>query len=104
LICSAWPYANNVPHLGTLIGCLLSGDVFARYYKLKGHEVVHVSGTDAHGTRMEFEALQRGITPQQLVEQVHQQIVETLHKFDIFLENYTITPLASPSQIRPRDL
>ncbi|MCS7197701.1 MAG: class I tRNA ligase family protein, partial [Candidatus Bipolaricaulota bacterium] len=60
LICSAWPYANNVPHLGTLIGCLLSGDVFARYYKLKGHEVVHVSGTDAHGTRMEFEALQRG--------------------------------------------
>lgn len=80
-----------MPHLGTLIGCLLSGDVFARYYKLKGHEVVHVSGTDAHGTRMEFEALQRGITPQQLVEQVHQQIVETLHKFDIFLENYTIT-------------
>jgi methionyl-tRNA synthetase len=80
-----------VPHLGTLIGCLLSGDVFARYYKLKGHEVVHVSGTDAHGTRMEFEALQRGITPQQLVEHVHQQIVETLHKFDIFLENYTIT-------------
>lgn len=80
-----------MPHLGTLIGCLLSGDVFARYYKLKGHEVVHVSGTDAHGTRMEFEALQRGITPQQLVEQVHQQIVETLHKFDIHLENYTST-------------
>ncbi|MDW8031513.1 MAG: methionine--tRNA ligase [Candidatus Bipolaricaulota bacterium] len=90
-MCSAWPYANNVPHLGTLIGCLLSGDVFARYYKLKGHEVVHVSGTDAHGTRMEFEALQRGITPHQLVEQVHQQIVETLQKFDIVLENYTIT-------------
>lgn len=80
-----------MPHLGTLIGCLLSGDVFARYYKLKGHDVLYVSGTDAHGTRMEFEALQRGTTPQQLVEQVHQQIVDTLQKFDIQFDNYTIT-------------
>ncbi len=50
-----------------------------------------MSGTDAHGTRMEFEALQRGITPQQLVDQVHRQIVETLDRFDIHLENYTTT-------------
>ncbi|HED04058.1 MAG TPA: hypothetical protein ENI60_04750, partial [Candidatus Fraserbacteria bacterium] len=40
LVCTAWPYASNVPHLGNLIGSLLSGDVFTRYYKLKGQEAI----------------------------------------------------------------
>ncbi|HOD73713.1 MAG TPA: class I tRNA ligase family protein, partial [Candidatus Bipolaricaulis anaerobius] len=56
LVCSAWPYGSGLPHLGNLIGCLLSGDAFARFYRLRGYEAVHVSGTDAHGTKVEYEA------------------------------------------------
>jgi methionyl-tRNA synthetase len=91
LVCTAWPYASDVPHLGNLIGSLLSGDVFTRYYKLTGHEAVHVSGTDAHGTKIEFEAFKRGIPPRELFEQVHAQILEILRGFDIGFETYTTT-------------
>ncbi len=83
LICSAWPYASNVPHLGNLIGCLLSGDAFARYYRLKGHEVLYVSGSDTHGTNIEFEAFKRGLSPKELSDRVHQQILEIIRAFEI---------------------
>jgi methionyl-tRNA synthetase len=91
LICTAWPYASNVPHLGNLIGSLLSGDAFRRYYQLKGYETVHVSGTDAHGTKIEFEAFKQGISPRQLFEGVHAKILEIMQGFDIQFENYTTT-------------
>ena len=44
LITSALPYVNNVPHLGTLIGCILSADVFARYCRLRGYNALYISG------------------------------------------------------------
>jgi methionyl-tRNA synthetase len=73
----------------------LPGDVFTRYYKLKGHEAVHVSGTDAHGTKIEFEAFAQGLTPKEVSERVHAKIVELLDKFEIHFENYTITESAT---------
>jgi methionyl-tRNA synthetase len=91
LVCSAWPYGSGVPHLGNLIGCLLSGDVFTRFYRALGYETLHVSGTDAHGTRIEYEAHKRGVSPKELVEEVHQKIVEILKGFEITIDNYTIT-------------
>ncbi|MFA5459221.1 MAG: class I tRNA ligase family protein, partial [Bacilli bacterium] len=51
----AWPYANNSLHIGHL-AALLPGDVIARYYRLKGDEVIYVSGTDAHGTPITLRA------------------------------------------------
>ncbi|MGQ9477568.1 MAG: methionine--tRNA ligase [Candidatus Bipolaricaulia bacterium] len=83
LVCSAWPYASGVPHLGNLIGSLLSGDVFLRYYRLKGHEALHVSGSDTHGTHIEYEAFKRGISPKELSSRVHEQILEILKGFEI---------------------
>lgn len=83
LVCSAWPYASNVPHLGNLIGSLLSGDVFLRYYRLKGHEALHVSGSDTHGTHIEYEAFKRGVSPKELATAVHNQILEILKAFEI---------------------
>ena len=71
LVCSAWPYASGVPHLGNLVSSLMSGDVFARYYRLLGKDVLYVSGTDAHGTRIEFEAEQEGISPAELADRNH---------------------------------
>jgi len=91
LICSAWPYAYDMMHLGNLVGCLLSGDVFERFYRLKGCDVVHVSGSDMHGTRTEFEALKRGISPEEIAQKTHERIVEVLNGFHIEMENYTTT-------------
>ncbi|MEW5827057.1 MAG: methionine--tRNA ligase [Candidatus Bipolaricaulota bacterium] len=91
LVCSAWPYASGLPHLGNLIGSLLSGDVFARYYRLRGAEVLYVSGSDAHGTRIEYEARKRDVTPAALASEVHEGIRRLLDAFDIRFDNYTTT-------------
>ena len=91
LVCSAWPYASGVPHLGNLVSSLLSGDVFARYYRLLGKDVLYVSGTDAHGTRIEYEAEREGITPAELADRNHKKIVEVIEGFGIAFDNYTTT-------------
>ena len=91
LVCSAWPYASGVPHLGDLVSSLMSGDVFARYYRLLGKDVLYVSGTDSHGTRIEFEAEQQGISPAELADRNHQKIVEVIEGFGIAFDNYTTT-------------
>ncbi len=91
LVCSAWPYASGVLHLGNLVGCLLSGCVFKRFYRLRGFDTVHVSGTDAHGTHIEFEAARQGTTPAELAQRVHEQIVDVLRSFEVDIDNYTIT-------------
>jgi len=91
LICSAWPYGSGMLHLGNLVGCLLSGGVFTRFYRLMGYETLHVSGTDAHGTKIEYEAHRLGISPKELSERVHREISEVLEKFEIAIDNYTTT-------------
>src|SRR3989304_7449328 len=57
IVTSAWPYSSDVPHLGNLIGSVLSADMFARYLRMNGHSVVFVSGSDEHGTPVEIEAV-----------------------------------------------
>jgi methionyl-tRNA synthetase len=91
LVCSAWPYASNIPHLGNLMSSLLSGDVFARYYKLRGHEVVYVSGSEAHGTRIEYEAAKASQKPQEFAERIHHAILQIIEAFGIEFDNYTWT-------------
>lgn len=91
LVCSAWPYGSGVPHLGNLIGCLLSGDAFTRFYRLAGYEVLHVSGTDAHGTKIEYEAHRLGLSPAELASRVHEEIVRVLREFEVDIDNYTTT-------------
>ena len=58
LITSALPYVNNAPHLGTLIGCVMSADVFARFSRLMGKNVLYVCGTDEYGTATETKAME----------------------------------------------
>ena len=57
LITSALPYVNNVPHLGNIIGCILSADVYARFCRLRGYNTVFVCGTDEYGTATEIKAI-----------------------------------------------
>jgi len=70
LVACGWPYVNYLPHLGTLVQ-VLSADVVARYYRLKGEDVAMVSGSDEHGTPIEVEALRLGISHKQLTDKNH---------------------------------
>ncbi|MEM4267949.1 MAG: methionine--tRNA ligase [Candidatus Woesearchaeota archaeon] len=72
IVTSALPYVNNIPHLGTLV-CVISADVYARYLKLKGEDVISVLGTDEHGTTAEARALEEGISPKELVDKYFKQ-------------------------------
>jgi methionyl-tRNA synthetase len=88
LITSALPYVNNVPHLGNIIGCVLSADVFSRYCKLKRCDSLFVCGTDEHGTATETKALEEGIMPKELCDKyyaIHKRIYDWFNiNFDIF--------------------
>lgn len=71
LITSALPYVNNVPHLGNIIGSVLSADVFARYHKARNNNTLYICGTDEYGTATETKALEDNVTPQQLCDKYH---------------------------------
>jgi len=88
---AAWPYVNTVPHLGNLIGSILSADVFVRYMRLRGDEVVFVSGSDEHGTPIEVEAVKKGIKPRELTDQVHEYVSKLFKEWGISFDNYTRT-------------
>jgi methionyl-tRNA synthetase len=64
LITSALPYVNNVPHLGNIIGCVLSADVYARFARLMGYNAIYICGTDEYGTATETKAIEEKLTPQ----------------------------------------
>ena len=91
VVTSAWPYVNTVPHLGNLIGSILSADIYARYLRLRGHEVVFVSGSDEHGTPIELEARRRGVHPRELTDQVHEYDVKLWSEWGISFDNYSRT-------------
>lgn len=77
LITSALPYVNNVPHLGNIIGCVLSADIFARFSRLCGQNTLYVSGTDEYGTATETKALAENMTPKQICDkyfEIHNSI------------------------------
>jgi methionyl-tRNA synthetase len=88
LITSALPYVNNVPHLGNIVGSVLSADIFSRYNKARGRPTLYVCGTDEYGTATETQALKEGVTPEQLCakyNKIHAEIYEWFEiGFDIF--------------------
>lgn len=91
LVTSAWPYINVTPHIGNLVGSVLSADVVARYYRLKGEEVVMVSGSDEHGTPIEVEAIRLGVKPKDLTDRNHARVTDLFKKWGISFDNYTRT-------------
>ncbi len=91
VITSAWPYVNAIPHIGNMIGSVLSADVFARFCRLRGDEVVFVSGSDSHGTPVAVAAKQQNIPTKDLALKYHNIIKELFEKWQISYDNYTIT-------------
>ncbi len=88
LITSALPYVNNVPHLGNIIGCVLSGDVYARYCRSREYDCLYICGTDEYGTATEIKALEEGTTPQAICDKynkIHSDVYTWFGiKFDSF--------------------
>ncbi|MEB3860723.1 MAG: methionine--tRNA ligase [Desulfurococcales archaeon] len=91
VVTSAWPYVNHVPHLGTLIGSLLSADIYARYLRLRGHDVVFVTGSDEHGTPIELEARRKGVEPKELTDAVHEYDVKLFNEYRLSFSLYSRT-------------
>ena len=77
--------------MGNLVGSILSADVAARYYRLRGDDVLMVSGSDEHGTPIEVEALKQGITPKELTDRNHARVAELFKKWGASFDNYTRT-------------
>ena len=80
-----------MPHLGNIVSSILSADVAARYYQLKGDEVVYVTGSDEHGTPIEIEAVRLNIPPKELTDRNHAQVSDLFARWGIAFSNYTRT-------------
>ncbi|KAA8495237.1 putative methionine--tRNA ligase [Porphyridium purpureum] len=99
LVTSALPYVNNVPHLGNLIGAVLSADVYARYLRQRGVNCVYVCGTDEYGTATETKAQQEGVMPSEICDhyfKIHSEIYEW---FDISFDHFGRTSKPYQTQI-----
>lgn len=91
LICVAWPYANGVIHLGHLAGSLLPPDIFSRYNKLLGNEVMMVSGSDQHGTPITVTADKEKSTPQAVADRFHEINKKAIEDMEIEFSLFTKT-------------
>ncbi|MCX7617449.1 methionine--tRNA ligase [Tepidiforma sp.] len=91
LVCVAWPYANYLLHVGQAAGAYLPADIFARYQRLRGRDVLMVSGSDCHGTPITVTADREGITPREVVDRYHPKILEVWERFGISFDLYTST-------------
>ncbi len=87
----AWPYANGSLHIGQLVGAYLPADIFARYHRTAGNDVLMVSGSDVHGTPITVRAEQEDRTPEEVASQYHEEFLECWEKMGITFDCYTST-------------
>lgn len=99
LITSALPYVNNVPHLGNIIGCVLSADVYARFCRLRDYNTLYICGTDEYGTATETKAIEEGITPQEICDKYHKIHDEIYKWFNISFDFFGRTTTQQQTQI-----
>ncbi|WP_300080471.1 methionine--tRNA ligase [Propioniciclava sp.] len=91
LTCAAWPYANGPRHIGHVSGFAVPADVFSRYQRMAGNDVLMVSGTDEHGTAIQVKADAEGLTARETADKYHQVIVEDLQGLGLSYDLYTRT-------------
>ncbi len=98
LVAVAWPYANGSMHIGQAAGAYIPADIFARYHRLKGNEVLMVSGSDSHGTPVTLEAEKRGVSPDEVFSQYHDEFLDNWKRlgisFDLFTSTHTDNHIA----------
>jgi len=95
----AWPYADGPLHLGHVAGAYLPADIFVRYHRIKGNEVLMVSGSDQHGTPITIKAEQEGKAPSEIATQYHQQFLDSWQKLGISFDLFTTTGTANHAEV-----
>ena len=95
----AWPYANGSLHLGQIAGAYLPADIFARYHRLKGNEVLMVSGSDQHGTPITIRAEQESKSPQEIASKYHREFLDCWQKLGISFDLFTTTGTPNHAQV-----
>jgi methionyl-tRNA synthetase len=90
-ITSALPYANGPVHIGHLAGVYVPADIYARYLRMKGEEVLFIGGSDEHGVPITIKAKKEGITPQDVVDRYHNIIKKSFEEFGISFDIYSRT-------------
>lgn len=88
LITSALPYVNGVPHLGHMVGCLLPSDVYARFNRMLGNEVLYICGTDEHGTPSEVGAAKEGMDIGEYCTKYHNRHKEAYDAFNLSFDYF----------------
>jgi methionyl-tRNA synthetase len=88
LITAALPYANGPVHIGHLAGVYVPADIYCRYLRLKGEDVIFVCGSDEHGVPITIKARQEGVSPQQIVDKYHEMISDAFKRFGISFDIY----------------
>ena len=91
LVTSALPYANGPVHIGHLAGVYIPSDIYTRYLRLRGEDVIHVCGSDEHGVPITIKAKKEGITPQQVVDRYHEIIKNAFAGLGIEFDIYSRT-------------
>ena len=90
-ITAALPYANGPIHIGHLAGAYVPADIYSRYLKLKGHDVVFICGSDEHGAAIPIRAKKEGVSPQEIIDKYHFMIKDSFLEFGISFDNYSRT-------------
>ncbi len=91
---AALPYTNGPIHIGHLAGVYVPADIYARYLRLKGHDVAFICGSDEHGVPITIKAKKEGISPQDVVDRYHTIIKKSFKEFGISFDNYSRTSAA----------
>ncbi len=91
LVTAALPYANGPLHIGHIAGAYLPADIYVRYKRLKGDDVVFICGTDEHGVPITIRAMQEGISPEDVIEKYHRLIKESFDRLGISFDNFSGT-------------
>ena len=99
LVAVAWPYANGSIHIGQVAGAYLPADIFARYHRMKGSDVLMVSGSDAHGTPVTLTAEQRGVTPEQVYMEYQTEFLDNWERLGITFDLFTTTHTENHQQV-----
>jgi methionyl-tRNA synthetase len=99
LVAPAWPYASGRRHLGHVVGFAVPADIFARYHRLKGNEVLMVSGTDEHGTPVMVTADRDGVSPREIAERYNRLIREDLRDLGISYDCFTRTTTRNHARV-----
>ncbi len=93
LVTSALPYANGPLHIGHLAGAYLPADIYVRYQRLKGNDVVYICGSDEHGVAITIRAEQDGVEPKQIIDRFHELNKKSFERFGMSFDNYSRTSL-----------